>query len=462
MEQRDIPPEVIRPKEYSRRAVVKSGIGIAAAGLLTAAGVPFARKRFNVSQDHVPAPTQTPSVENELQKQPFTQIEPPEEIKEQSNTIEGHLLDLYKNTMEPTTYKDETEKYGFFKELTEIARDLNPYNPHLPHQLAAAINFETGGSFSPSLKNLQGYDAVGLIQFTPATAETLGTTYDEICNMSWSEQLQLVKQNLQNWSRELDINYESLTDVYMSILRPDGMGKNFNHRLFSRTDSDPEKRESYIGNQGLDIDLDGSVTVGEATERVMERALAHGEDIHNLLTLENIKDREKLVDVKERFRDFQKEIEKADPDFDMLTELSEANRSLYEGHDPDKTRRTLSFAKQTLETVYEDEPFVNDLNLESAYMLADVLRENPETFSEIRVNDPELLKLLPVGSLVIFNPNDKNSDEYRFDEGNGRIVFIQGNKPDGTCMNGSDRETRLEDDLSEMRAGFSVFVPKAK
>lgn len=40
----------------------------------------------------------------------------------------------------------------------------------------AAMAFESGETFSPSIKNAAGSGAVGLIQFMPSTAKALGTS----------------------------------------------------------------------------------------------------------------------------------------------------------------------------------------------------------------------------------------------------------------------------------------------
>lgn len=49
------------------------------------------------------------------------------------------------------------------------------------------MSFETGGSFSPSERN--GIGATGLIQFLPGTPRGLGTTTDQLANMSSVDQL---------------------------------------------------------------------------------------------------------------------------------------------------------------------------------------------------------------------------------------------------------------------------------
>ena len=60
----------------------------------------------------------------------------------------------------------------FKQKLVQIAADLGT-NPNF---LMAVMSFESGETFSPSIKNAAGSGAVGLIQFMPATAKQLGTS----------------------------------------------------------------------------------------------------------------------------------------------------------------------------------------------------------------------------------------------------------------------------------------------
>ncbi len=76
------------------------------------------------------------------------------------------------------------------KKLERIA--LNYGFP--PEWLANLINFESAGTFNPEITNSIG--ATGLIQFLRSTATGLGTSIDDLRNMSFSEQLDWVDKYL--------------------------------------------------------------------------------------------------------------------------------------------------------------------------------------------------------------------------------------------------------------------------
>jgi len=59
-----------------------------------------------------------------------------------------------------------------------------------PLDVCAVIAYETHGTFSTSIKSPIG--ATGLIQFTDATAESLGTTTDKLSKMTFDEQAKYV------------------------------------------------------------------------------------------------------------------------------------------------------------------------------------------------------------------------------------------------------------------------------
>ncbi len=124
--------------------------------------------------------------------------------------------------------------------------------------LMAAMAFESGGTFSPSIRNAAGSGAVGLIQFMPSTARNLGTTSDALAAMTATAQLDYVRKYFLPQRRRL----HTLEDVYMAILYPAAIGKGASHVLFSRGTT------AYTQNAGLDSNGDGAVTVGEAAERV--------------------------------------------------------------------------------------------------------------------------------------------------------------------------------------------------
>ncbi len=137
-----------------------------------------------------------------------------------------------------------------------------------PNHLMAAIAFETGESFSPSIRNhLSG--ATGLIQFMETTALGLGTSTAELAAMPAAAQLDYVYQYLKPFKKAL----KTLEDLYVAILWPGAVGKPNNHVLFA------EGGAEYAQNKGLDTDKDGTITKGEAAAKVrakLKRGLQPG------------------------------------------------------------------------------------------------------------------------------------------------------------------------------------------
>ena len=75
-----------------------------------------------------------------------------------------------------------------------------------PEYLLAVMSFETGGSFSPGIRNGAGSGATGLIQFMPATARELGTSTEALARMSATEQLEYVERYFARRSDPGDLN----------------------------------------------------------------------------------------------------------------------------------------------------------------------------------------------------------------------------------------------------------------
>lgn len=138
-----------------------------------------------------------------------------------------------------------------------------------PSFLMACMAFESGGTFSPSIKNAAGSGAVGLIQFMPTTAQALGTTTQKLAAMSAVKQLDYVEKYFAGRRGRL----KTLEDVYMTILWPAAVGKPLGFVLFDKKDPIHPKR--YIQNAGLDFNKDGLITKEEAADKV-RRKLAEG------------------------------------------------------------------------------------------------------------------------------------------------------------------------------------------
>lgn len=149
----------------------------------------------------------------------------------------------------------------FCQRVREIADSLGTD----PNYLMACIAFESGETFSPSIKSAAGSGATGLIQFMPSTAEDLGTTTEELAAMTAEEQLDYVEEYFKPHRDKL----KSLEDVYMAILWPVAVGKPSDYVLFRK--DDPKRPKLYRQNKGLDLNKDGIVTKAEAAEMVRKK-----------------------------------------------------------------------------------------------------------------------------------------------------------------------------------------------
>lgn len=149
-------------------------------------------------------------------------------------------------------------------EFRERVRQL-AYNLNIdPNYLMAAMAFETGETFSPSVKN-PGSSATGLIQFMRATAAGLGTTTEKLAAMTAEEQLNYVAAYFAPYYGKL----RSLSDVYMAILWPAAVGKPESYILWSQT----RLPKTYAVNKGLDVNKDGVITKAEAAAKVQAKLL---------------------------------------------------------------------------------------------------------------------------------------------------------------------------------------------
>ena len=123
--------------------------------------------------------------------------------------------------------------------------------------IMACMAFESGGTFRPNVRNAAGSNAVGLLQFMPATATALGTTDAALAAMTAEEQLVWVEKYFRPFAKRV----RSLSDMYMAILLPRMIGAPDAASLF-------DHGIAYSQNQGLDLNRDGIVTKAEATHRV--------------------------------------------------------------------------------------------------------------------------------------------------------------------------------------------------
>lgn len=131
-----------------------------------------------------------------------------------------------------------------------------------PSWMMTCMAFETGRTFSPSVRNAAGSGAVGLIQFMPQTAATLRTDTDALAAMTAEQQLMYVETYFRPRAGKL----KSLGDVYGAILWPGMIGKTDDTVIFDKADSSHPRL--YLQNHGLDTNHDGKITRGEIVSRV--------------------------------------------------------------------------------------------------------------------------------------------------------------------------------------------------
>jgi peptidoglycan hydrolase-like protein with peptidoglycan-binding domain len=142
----------------------------------------------------------------------------------------------------------------FKLKVLEITRRLDIS----PDFLMSCMAFESGETFSPSIRNAAGSGAVGLIQFMPSTARALHTTVEALAAMIPERQLDYVERYFQPYRGRIQV----IEDIYMMILFPKAIGRPADFQLFTRGTT------AYRQNRGLDADRNGAVSKYEAAAAV--------------------------------------------------------------------------------------------------------------------------------------------------------------------------------------------------
>jgi hypothetical protein len=140
----------------------------------------------------------------------------------------------------------------FLSKVRSVAQNLGL----APEYLMAVMGFETGGTYSPSIRNSQS-GATGLIQFMPSTAVGLGTSTNALARMTAIQQMDYVEKYFSPYKNRLS----TLEDTYMAVLWPAAIGRGSNHVLFRSGTIE------YTQNSGLDLNRNGVVTAAEATSK---------------------------------------------------------------------------------------------------------------------------------------------------------------------------------------------------
>lgn len=148
---------------------------------------------------------------------------------------------------------------GVFNEsVVDVCKELG-WTPEQASHLMACMAFETARTFSPKVRNAAGSGAVGLIQFMPKTAKSLGTSSEALMQMAAHEQLEYVKKYFWPYRQRIT----TLPDMYMAILMPKYIGSPMSAVLFQQPGI------AYRQNSGLDHDDDGRITKLEASRSVL-------------------------------------------------------------------------------------------------------------------------------------------------------------------------------------------------
>mgnify|MGYP001062517036 CR=1 FL=1 len=124
--------------------------------------------------------------------------------------------------------------------------------------VAAVMSFETGGTFSPTIRPPQG-SAVGLLQWTTVGADAQGTTVAQIARMSQLTQLRLAIERFRMFPASQLV---TVADYYMSVFAPKYVGRSDDVAMYVN----PSR--AYRFNRLLDDNGDGKITKGEAAEQV--------------------------------------------------------------------------------------------------------------------------------------------------------------------------------------------------
>ena len=147
---------------------------------------------------------------------------------------------------------------AFITRLKDITARLGM---RTPDEMISCMAFETGETFSPTIKNGAGAPYYGLIQFGAAAAKDAGTTLEALLKMTAEQQLDYVYNFFKPYANRL----QTLSDVYSRIIWPVAVGKPEDYKIFTQGTT------AYLQNRGLDINKDGFITKAECAAKVQEK-----------------------------------------------------------------------------------------------------------------------------------------------------------------------------------------------
>ena len=135
-----------------------------------------------------------------------------------------------------STSADIMEAYGDSGMTQKLADKVEEVANNLgmdPAFLANAMFFESAYTFDPSVIQPDS-GAVGLIQFIPSTAESLGVTTEELAGMSAVDQMDKVQEyfELERVGGQMEGKIWTQEDVFMGIYFPKAMGKGPDYSIY--------------------------------------------------------------------------------------------------------------------------------------------------------------------------------------------------------------------------------------
>ena len=186
----------------------------------------------------------------------FSNNKPAPEDKRETYTVKREEKPEEKFSGKKEKLTDEKKENEFLRKTKRIARQINcDYR-----DLLALMNSESGIRHTAVNKSS---NATGLIQFTPQTARDLGTSVEELKNMTALEQLDYVKKYLEKYKKAAGFkSNEKLDagDLYALVFLP----------ARAKRDVLTDSSEKYYkpNAPALDLNKDGKITKTELAQRM--------------------------------------------------------------------------------------------------------------------------------------------------------------------------------------------------
>ncbi len=146
----------------------------------------------------------------------------------------------------------EKLSYEFREKVFEVAEKLEMD----PNHLLLVMNLESAGTWDPGVQN-PNTNATGLIQIMPFNVGWLGTTIEELKNMSQVEQMDYVYKYLKRHKGKMT----DLTKAYLAVFSPAYMNKDPNFVLYETPSN------AYELNKGLDVNKNGKIEKSEIIQK---------------------------------------------------------------------------------------------------------------------------------------------------------------------------------------------------